>query len=140
MWAVAAEAGGARRALQRERTWAFARGCFAVREAVCGRSPQSRGERGEGNSESGGGIAGGALRLSGVAGRCVRELAARCDSAGSPAGVCGSWSGARGSRSGCVPRLAEGNAHLDFKIKKKTRMAKVMDVSVHTCAARQCAR
>ena len=47
MWAVAAEAGGARRALQRERTWAFARGCFAVREAVCGRSPQSRGERGE---------------------------------------------------------------------------------------------
>ena len=98
-------------------------GCFAVREAVCGRSPQSRGERGEGNSESGGGVAGGALRLSGVAGRCVRELAARCDSAGSPAGVCGSWSGARGSRSGCVPRLAEGNAHLDFKIKKTTRAA-----------------
>ena len=42
MWAVAAEAGGARRALQRERTWAFARGCFTVREAVCGRSSQSR--------------------------------------------------------------------------------------------------
>jgi len=97
-------------------------GCFAVREAVCGRSPQRRGVRGERRSDSGRG------RLLAAALQCARRyvggrrragesaaretaraevglLAARCDSAGSPAGVCGSWRRAatqRGRRPVCA--------------------------------------
>ena len=38
-----------------------------------------------------------------------------------------------------IDAFLHGCVHFDFKIKKKTRMAKVMDVSAHARVARQCA-
>ena len=92
-----AEAGGARRAPERERTWALSRGCFAALEAVAAEPGSARRVAQRERSLL---AAGGAPRLSGVVVRCVY----------------GSWSGARAPRSGCgaasgrwpcVPRLKD---------------------------------